>query len=248
MKRLLLSFILCALILASIAFSTLMEVNINEEVKNKFIFNNETISNNVVKFSMELYNIGSVAYNDRIRIFIYNNDSLLFNGWSQEKKLMSGDKKAFDIYWVTNSPGIYKYKLRSYFGNEIAESEEKEFEIKETLDYEDVFEINNFRTYDNKVIFDVKSKKDVKNVIIIPYSYVSGWIFEQKSIESIRKDVIKPVSIDYYPSVWIPSTLKLAIVAENGKYYSEKTVEMKKEEGILKMFNNLLDSLKLLVL
>jgi hypothetical protein len=220
-----------------------------EDIKSKIILENNTVSFNIINFSTEFYNIGSIPYNSRARIYIYNNENkLIFSGWSQEKTLMPGDKKTFDIYWYTNYSGDYKSKLRFYFGNEIIESEKKEFQINETLISEDIFEIYNFRTYDTYVIFDIKSKKDAKNIIIIPYKYVPGWIFEQEIIDSIKKDYIKTVKINYYPTVWKLSTLKLSIAAENGNYYSEKDLEMKKEEGIAKVIYNILDSLKLLVL
>jgi mRNA-degrading endonuclease HigB of HigAB toxin-antitoxin module len=248
MKKLLLIVILCSLILIKFAFSSLLEVDISEDIKSKIIYETQNISFNVVKFSTEFYNTGSISYNARARIFVYNNNKLIFSGWSQEKILMPGDKKTFDIYWYADSPVKYESKLRMYFGNEIVENNKTEFQVNETLKPEDVFEINNFRTYDNYVIFDIKSKKDAKNVIIIPYKYVSGWIFEQKTIENIKKDSIKTIKIPYYPTVWKPSNITLAIVAETGRYYSEKTLEMKKEEGILKIIYNILDSLKLLII
>lgn len=248
MKKLILLIILCILILTKISYSTVIDVDISEEIKNKIILETQNISFNIVKFSTEVYNTGSIAYSARARIFIYNKDKLIFNGWSQEKKLMAGDKKMFDIYWYANSPIKYESKLRIYAGNEIFEGEKKEFQVNETLIPEDIFEIMNFRTYDNYVIFDIKSKKDAKDVVIIPYKYVPGWIFEQKTIEFIKKDSVKTISISYYPTVWEPISLKLAIAAENGKCYSEKALEMEKEEGILKIIYNILDSLKLLIL
>jgi hypothetical protein len=244
MKILFLTVILCLLILTKLSLSALIDVDISENIKSKIIYENNSISFDIVNFSTEFYNIGSVPYSARARIFVYNDNKLIFNGWSQEKDLMPGDKKTFNIYWYVSSPGKYESKLRLYFGNEINESEKKELQIGETLIPEDIFEINNFRTYDNYVIFDVKSKKDAKNVIIIPSKYVSGWIFEQKTIDSIKKDSIKTVKINYYPTLWKPTTLKLSIVAENGKYYSEKDLEMKKEEGIIGMIYSILDSLK----
>lgn len=247
MKKLLLIVILCFLILIKFAFSTSLEVDISEDIKSKIIYETQNISFNVVKFSTEFYNTGSIAYNARARIFVYNNSKLIFSGWSQENFLMPGDKKTFDVYWYADSLGNYESKLRMYFGNEIVENNKTEFQIDETLIPEDVFEIYNFRTYDNYVIFDIKSKKDATNVIMIPYKYVSGWIFEQKTIENIKKDSIKTIKIPYYPTVWKPSNITLVITNENGKYYSEKTVEMKKETGILKVIYNILDSLKLLL-
>lgn len=51
----------------------------------------------------------------------------------------------------------------------------------------------------------------------------------------------------YYPTVWNPDNVNLTIVAERGKYYSEKTFEMKKIEGLKGLFLYLIDKLKILV-
>lgn len=247
MKKSFLFFILCFLILTNAAFSSLIEVDISEDIKSEIIHEAPIISYNMVNFSTEFYNTGSVPYDARARILVYNETKLIFSGWSQKEDLMPGDRKTFDIYWYTNSPGKYESKLRVYFGNEIIENEKKEFQVNEPLTPEDVFKIENFRTYDNHVIFDVLSKKDVENVIIIPSDYVSGWIFEQKAIENVKKDLIKTISIDYQPTVWKPTSLKIAVVAENGKFYSEKIVEMEKGQGVMNLIYSILDNLKLLL-
>jgi hypothetical protein len=240
-------FVLCFLILTKIAFSSLIEVDISEDVKSEIIHETITASFNIVNFSTEFYNTGSVPYDARARIFVYNEGRLIFSGWSQKGDLMPGDKKTFDVYWYASSSGNYESKLRVYFGNEIIENEKREFQIKDSLDFEDVFIIENFRTYDDHVVFDIVSKKDVENVIIIPSDYVSGWIFEQKTIENIKKDLIKTISIVYQPTVWKPTSLKIAVVAENGKFYSEKIVEMEKGQGITSLIYSILDNLKLLL-
>ena len=245
MRRIVLLFILVTLVLTKIAVSSLIEVNIFEEIKGDVLRESKNISFGAVKFSIEFLNTGSIAYSARARIYIYKEGRLIFNGWSQEKSLMPGDIKNFDIYWLTNSSGKYESKLRMYFGNEINESEKDEFQV-ETLKSEDVFEITSFRTYDDHVVFDIRSKNDAKNVIIIPSKYSLGWIFEQKTLDYLKKDSIKTVSINYHPTVWESKSLKLAIASNNGNYYSEKTVEMKKEEGILGIIYSILDGLKTL--
>jgi len=240
-------FILCFLILAQIAFSSLIEVDISEDVKSDIIHEVINTSFNAVNFSTEIYNTGSVPYDARARIFVYSENKLIFSGWSQKEDMMPGDKKTFNMYWYASSPGNYESKLRVYFGNEIIESEKEEFQIKDSLEPEDVFIIESFRTYDDHVVFDIVSKRDVENVIIIPSGYVSGWIFEQKTIKNIKKNVINTISINYQPTVWKPTSLKISVMAENGRFYSEKIVEMKKEEGVTGLIYNILDNLKLLL-
>ena len=247
MNKTFLFLVLCFFILTKIAFSSLIEVDISEDIKSEIIHESITTSFNIVNFSIEFYNTGSVPYDTRARIFVYKEGKLIFSGWSQEEDMMPGEKKAFDVYWYANSPGNYESKLRVYFGNEIIEDEKREIQIKDPPEPEDVFIIENFRTYDDHVVFDIVSKNNVENVIIIPSGYVSGWIFEQKIIESIKKDMIKTISIDYQPTVWKPTNLKIAVIAEDGRFYSEKIVEMKKEQGIMNLIYSILDNLKLLL-
>lgn len=223
----------------------MIEVNVNEEIKGNVIRESKNISFNAVKFSIEFANTGSIAYDARVRIFVYKDGNLIFNGWSKKEDFMAGDIKNFNVYWCTNSSGKYESKLRMYIGNEIIENEKSEFQV-ETLSSEDSFEITSFRTYDDHVIFDIKSKNDAKNVIIVPSNYPLGWIFEQKTIDFMKKDSIKTVSINYYPTVWESKSLKLIITSNSGKYYSEKTLEMKKDTGIMEIFYSILDGLKLL--
>jgi len=247
MNKTFLFFVLCFFILTKIAFSSLIEVDISEDIKSEVIHESITTSFNVVNFSIEFYNTGSVPYDARARIFVYKEGKLIFSGWSQKEDMMPGEKKTFDVYWYASSPGNYESKLRVYFGNEIIEDEKREIQIKDPLEPEDAFIIENFRTYDDHIVFDIVNKKNVENVIIIPSDYVSGWIFEQKVIESIKKDMIKTISIDYQPTVWKPTNLKIAVIAEYGRFYSEKIVEMKKEQGIMNLIYSILDNLKLLL-
>jgi hypothetical protein len=247
MKKLGLLIVLCILITAKLVVSTSIEVEINEDIKGEIIHEYQNVSFNVVRFEAEFYNTGSIPYSARARVFVYDENKSVFSGWSQENVLMPGEKKTFYIYWYASSPGEYNSILRFYFGNEMVENEKKVFQVSESLNPEDVFEIKNFRTYDNSVVFDVISKKDVSEAVVIPYGYVPGWIFEQGIVENIKEGLIKTVTINYYPTVWKPADLKLSIIAENGKYFSEKTMKMEKEEGLAKLFYNILDNLKLLL-
>ncbi len=237
--------LICFLFLIGIAYSAVIEVGVAENLKGKISSITYDNSSNLIKFSIEFYNTGSVPYKARIKIEIFNNSEVIFNGWSQEKDFMPGEKKLFDIYWYNNNTGKYFAKLKSYFGNSIKEYKKFEFSIKNSIDSEDIFEIKNFRTYDNYIIFDVQSKKDVKNIVIIPYQYTLGWIFEQKEIANISGNSSKLVVLNYYPTLWTPSNISLAIVSDNGKYYTEKTLEMKKNEGLVGFFYYIIDNIRI---
>jgi hypothetical protein len=85
----------------------------------------------------------------------------------------------------------------------------------------------------------------VENVIIMPKQYKYGWIFEQKKIDNITKDSSKLVILPYYPTLWMPTDVTLAIASDNGKYYTEKTVKMEKNEGLAGLFYYIIDSLRI---
>jgi len=238
-------FIVCFLILIGFAYSSVIDVGVVEEIKGNVSSITYDNYSNIVKFSIEFYNTGSVPYKARIKNEIYNDSKLIFNGWSIEKNFTPGERNSFDIYWYTNYSGRYSSKLKAYFGNEIREYKEFDFLINKSILPEDVFEIKNLRTYDDYIIFDVESKEDVKNAIAIPNKYVSGWVFEQKKIGNITKDGLKLVVLPYHPTLWMPNNITLAIVSDNGKYFTEKTVEMKKNEGLAWLFYYIVDSMRM---
>jgi len=245
MKKIFLICIICFLILIVVVRSQIIEVSIVEELKGKISSINYDNSSNIVKFSIEFYNTGSVPYKARIKTEIFNDNKLIFNGWSQEKDFLPGDKKIFDIYWYTNYTREYFVKLKAYFGNEIKGYKKFGFLVSDSIVPENVFEIKDLRTYENHIIFDVYSKEDAENIIIMPNNYVYGWIFEQKKIDEISKDDSKLVILNYYPTLWTPSNISLSIVSDSGRYYTEKTVEMKKNEGLTGLIFYIIDSMRI---
>ncbi|MFH1228918.1 MAG: hypothetical protein V1678_00650 [Candidatus Aenigmatarchaeota archaeon] len=236
--------IICLLILATLAYSSSIEIVISQNINVNVTHEQIDASSNLVKFTTEVYNTGSVPYSARIRTYVYNEDRLVFDGWSQEKALMPGDKKTFDTYWHADSKGGYNTTLRVYYGNEMMELSGKPVEIANNATPEDFFEVRNFRTYDNYVMFEIESKIDEAKVKIIPIGYVPGWIFEQRNVEEVKSGLFRAVKMDYYPTLWQPTDLKLVIVTQDGKHYSEKTLKMAKGSGIENMFYSILDSIK----
>jgi len=234
----------CFLLAIKTAHSSTVDVGVSEVLEGNMISMDVDSSSNLVKFSSEFYNMGSVPYKARIKTEIYNNTHLIFGGWNDEKDFMPGDKKMFDSYWYANAAGDYFVKIKVYFGNDIKEYKKVGFSVENIADSEDIFGIKNFRTYDNYVLFDLESSEDANNIVIIPFQYKAGWIFEQKVIENMAKDSSKYIMLNYYPSLWSPSTVKLAIASDNGKYYSEKTLEMNKITGLTGLFYYITDTIK----
>jgi hypothetical protein len=245
MKGTLLTILVGFLFLASIASAAVLEVGVKEKIEanlSSMTFDN---SSNMVRFSFEVYNTGSVPYKARIKDDVSNSDDVVFSGWSQESDLMPGDKKDFDIYWYASSAGDYSSKVKIYFGDDVKEYKKVDLTVSDYKEPEDVFNISNFRTYDNYVVFDLSSKEDAENVVIIPQKYTPGWIFEQREIENMSQNSSKTVVLNYQPALWLPSNVSIGIASDNGKYYSERMLEMEKAGGIASLFYYIVDSLKI---
>jgi hypothetical protein len=236
---------ICFLLLVNIAYSALVEVGIAEVLEGNISSINYDVTSNLVKFSFEFYNTGSIAYNSRIKLEVYNDTDLLFIGWGPELEFMSGEKKVSDIYWYANNIGDYSAKLKVYFGNEIKEYKKFDVPVSEYIEPEDVFEIRNMRTYDDHIIFDVYSVEDAENVVVIPKQYTPGWIFEEAEIDSIASNSSGMVVLNYYPTVWKPSNVTIQVVSDQGAYYTEERAEMVKEEGLLGLVYSLIDNLRI---
>jgi len=245
MRKIFLIYVICFLIIIEIAYSSMIEVGISEELKGNISSITYDNSSNIIKISIEFYNTGSIAYKTRVKVEFLDKDKVIFNAWSQEKEFMPGDKKSFDTYWYTNNTGNFFVRLKVYFGNEILEYEKFSFIVNKSLMPEDIFEVENFRTYDNYILFDVKSKEDVEKVIVMPDKYIPGWIFEQREIDIISKDSSKLVMLNYYPTLWMPSNISLIITSDKGKYYTERIFEMKKNKGLIGFFYRLVDGIRI---
>ena len=243
MKNLVLICLVCFFIYVNIALAALIEVDILEVLDGDISSLNYDNSSNIVEFTTELNNKGSVPYKSRIKIDVFDGDNVIFTSWSKENVLMPGDKKVFENYWFGEG-GIYDVKIRAYLGNEIKDYKKFEISLK-NVQPEDVFEIKNLRTYDDYMIFDVFTSRDTEDVVIMPSQYRLGWIFEQESIESMHANSTKTVKISYYPGVWMSSDVKILVASDEGKYFSEESFEMEKITGLWGLFYFWLDSLKL---
>jgi len=202
-------------------------------------------SSNIVKFSIEFYNTGSIPFNARIKTEILNESDIIFSAWGREMEFMSGDKKVSDIYWYASNAEDYFAKLKVYFGNDVKEYKSFPFSVKDIVEAEDVFEIRNLRTYDDHIVFDISSRKDVENVIVIPKQHTPGWIFEQVEIDKIAGNSSEFVVLNYLPTIWRSSNISLEIVSDKGKYRTEKIVEMSKGEGLIGLLFYAVDSLRI---
>ncbi len=186
---------------------------------------------NVFNIKIEFTNTGSVAYRARARLDIFDENNLLFIGWSSEGDFKPGSMKIFLIHWNPFNPGNFTGRLRIYYANEMIELDPLELNVLETQKSENVFEIQDFKTHDDEIEFSFKSNKALDDVVIIPSRYPKGWIFEQKFIEKINENDLNRINLPYKPSLWSPSEVTVEIVTEDGKYHTSKTFLMEKEKS-----------------
>jgi len=198
--------------------------------------------NSVMKITNDFQNSGSVTYNARARLDVFDGENIVFTGWSQESIMKPGDIKDYTLYWVEEDTEDLTARLRMYFGNEISEME-IEIPPMNDVDSEDAFEVTRVRTFDDTISFYVKSKKDIDNVIIIPENYPLGWIIEQTEIESIESNQFQYTTIDFSTPEYSDIEIDIVIVSKDGTYYSRENIMIKKESGLALQINQFMDSI-----
>lgn len=248
--------LLLLITITAIASAQGVEISIIELLRGKInsVFYDSSVDT-VLKATTEFYNTGSAGYSTRIRMDIFNesfNESesdletsgLLYRGWSKELPMVPGLHEIFPIYWYPHDQtGNFIAKVRAYYGDEIVESDEIQFEVKDVPVPEDVFEIKRFRTYETYMKFDLKASESANNVIIIPSGYPMGWIVEQTKIESMNKNDVTRVVIPYEPSLWESAEITMNVVTEDGEYFTSESFALEKETGPREFINYILDSI-----
>jgi len=242
MKLLTLLFII--LILIPLVSAGVIEIEVKMKLNGKINFFSLERKNNVIRAISEFYNSGSVPYKVRARLDVLKNGELIFTGWSEEKDLMPGERKDFEIYWISLEEGNFESRIRFYFGNEIAE-ENKSFRIDYVKAPKDVFLIKNFRCYEDYLRFEIRANQSLDNVIVTVSDYMHGWVFEQVKL-NLTENRNKEVKIRFYPTVWRESLVKINVFTEDGSYYSSSNFYLKKEKGLLKYLHMLYDKLSLI--
>jgi hypothetical protein len=237
-------FIVSSLMFVNCVHSSAVEVDISKNLKGNISSFSYDYRLNIIKFDVEFYNTGTIGYKSRIRIDVFNGTNNIFTGWGKENVLMPGDRKNSEIYWYFNSTGNFTVRIRAYYANEIVE---KAFPVEKNTSSEssNIFEIKDFRVYDDFAVLDVSAKKDAKNIIVMPSDFPAGWIFEQGKINLIKKDNKKTITIQYLPDVWSEKDMKLEITSDDGIYYTENMVKLKEEYGISRLFHSIIDKIKL---
>jgi hypothetical protein len=247
------------LLLAENTEAFLIEVDIVKLLETEIASFDANSSTDLVKFSAEIRNKGSIAYTARARVDVMNVSSVygsdesyeLFTAWSPEKEFMPGDRKSLELHWYNNKTGSFTVRLRVYYGNEILERfyvVEKDTTtpfVRTTERQKDVFWVDEFRVYDKIIIFDVTAREDSEDIVVIPTSFTRGWIFEQEKITKLKAGRTKTVVLSYEPTVFTNDDLKIATVSAKSGLYSERAFKLVKNEGLKKILFSLIDRLKM---
>lgn len=217
------------LMLAHTVQGASININIAEELNGelKVILEAE---NNVVSFTNDMNNVGSVSYYARSRIDVFNEDNIIFTGWGNQHLIVPGEIKASELYWYASNTTNITARTRMYYGGEVIE---KMIDLPDSIDSdtEDVFKIRAVRTFDNKIRFFVKANQEVSDVIVMPHNYPPGWIIEQASIGSVN-DAFKEVNLYYEFPELVEMDIDLIIVSNDGKYYSNERITVREQSGV----------------
>ena len=224
----------------SISYAVSINVNINPALTGEINYLKYNASNNLVEFDIEYFNSGSFAYKTRIRMDVFENNEKVFTAWSKEHEFFPGNTKNYKLYWFVNKEGNFTVTPRIYFAKEIIPLEDIVIEKHHITETESIFDIKNFKVYENRMTFTLNTSKSAKNIKIIPTKFIPGWIIEQAELTSLGPGEKKQISLFYEPTVWSSRDINIAIASDNGKYYTEKTLKMRKQKSRLALLRELL--------
>ena len=208
--------IMFILVFSAAASASSIKVGVMEAFEGSPVFFISNVTGNLVKFSTEFYNTGTIPYKARMRIDVFD-EKRIFSGWSKEKPLMPGDRDYFEVFWYSEEAGNFTVLLRAYFGNEIVAYDSINLSLGESNAEEAINISVTSMSYDSIGFF---LDPDMETVII-PYNYNPGWIFEQSAD-----------TVSYEPTVWVPCDVSVYAVSLDGEYYGKKTFRLDVEDSV----------------
>jgi hypothetical protein len=215
--------ILAVLFFSTVASASMIKVGVRESFGGNDVFFMSNISENLVKFSTEFYNTGTIPYKARIRVDVFDYDKYLFSGWSKEKPLMPGGRDYFEVFWYSEKAGNFTALLKAYFGNEIVNYGYINVTIGKASAAESTINISAVRMSYDDIALSLNSNAET---VIIPYNYPYGWIFEQE-ITSRHE-----VTVRYEPSLWVPGDVSFYAVSPDGRHYGKATFRLDVKESV----------------
>jgi hypothetical protein len=251
------SLLVASLMIAGIVAAATIEVRVGQELVANVSSFTANSSADLVGFKIEYYNTGSIPYKARVRLDIINSSGngnggdSVFTAWGQEKPLMPGDKDLITIYYYTNSSGKLLIRVRLYYGMEYSDKyfivEKKTASNSNPYNDTDSAYVSGIRTYDDYIVADIHSIRDVKGLVLIPKDFPSGWIFPQVRIGDLMKDSDATVIIPYSPSLFVQRGVVMQVASIDGFTASERDFVMAKEHGVVGLVRLFLDRIKGLI-
>lgn len=241
------SFILFSLALSAVSYAAVpVVVKVSPELSRSVEYMNysKDIRNGYQRFELQIYNIGSIGCITRARFDIYNSsdDSLLHTSWSEAKAVEAGGYDIFDAYWYPyNITGNFYAKMRVHQCYDIFEEGTYDFFIDNRVDNEtrkdeiigeDSLDVRLYSNTKNEMVLELKSEKDMENIIVSPAESNPSRIIPGANIKSLKKGEIKYLKINYSISIWKESNFILNIFDKENNYFSVKEIKLKKPEPI----------------
>jgi len=248
MKKNVILLLTLALLIPAIK-STAINVSIPGVLKGEvnLVFLNTTNTSGRIKTKLEFDNIGSIPFKSRLRSEIFDSENLVYTFWSDEKIINPSEKKVFTVQSYINRTGDFLSELRIYYGGEILDYGNVSFKIENIGSPKDIFKISRVRASEDYIKFDLESKEEVKDVIVFFSGFPKSWIVEQSKVKSLKRGNKIPIKVNYDPVPWSNIKLRIHIFSEDGKFYSEREVELKKQTIVQRWYNNILDLLVKLI-
>ena len=237
---------LLILLCISLGYALQLDVHVTEVIDGNIVQVDaeKFINNTPQRFLIHWENTGSVGCRVRMGVDIYN-EELMYTAWSKELPLEPGDYSELEAWFYPKNSGNITSKIFIYFCNTIQQGPVLNFTafIPITSDNitnttrsvvkakkEKAFDIRAEST-ENYVEMRIRSKKNIKDLVIIPRECPLGWIFESAKIDEIKKDEEKVVKINYVPSIWKEKTIEFDVVTMDGENHMVKEVILSKKKG-----------------
>ena len=206
-----------------------VDLQINDVIDGKLEWFNTT-SFGPQKYSVTWFNTGSYRCITRPRLDFFNG-SRIYTAWGDERVMSPGDTFTWELYSYLE-PGEYDYNLTMYHCNEIYTFPNYSISVAESSPIEGLSIINSFAT-DSEVSLQLRSRYDLKDVVIIPKQYPLNWEFEPVLIKEIGSGQTVTASLKYKPIDWEGKSVTFVAATEDGNYAEEKPVILRRKESSL---------------
>jgi hypothetical protein len=204
-------------------------IGIVEDVSTN-LFDIDVVSGPPQKYSLLWHNTGSTDCQSRVRAEIYNaQNRRVFTTWSLLERLFPSQEAEF-LFYSNLPPGQYTLETRIYHCNELFEQEPVNLSVSKEKTPTGTIDIISYSVRDGFLDVSVRSESDIENLAIVPEGFPVGWIFSQGFIESLTALETRVVTIPFEQSVWVDRKITLSAFSENGEYFGQRDVVIRKPE------------------